>query len=118
MDQKQAERLQQYQMNDALGKVQAVVHGLAQEGMPVEVTCTAMMVALTGAMAAGAVYGGASHDEAQKQLEAGCDTMRSYLAKMYTEIAEEKAKMDADRAEQPGWMNPENLVCTNSTAAQ
>jgi len=117
MDQQQAERLQQYQMNDAMGQVQKTVHALGQQGIPVEVTTTTLMVALTGTMAAAAVYGGVSHEEAQKQLEEGFVTMRNYMAKIYSEIAAEKTKNDAEKADQPDWMNPEKFA-NNGTAAQ
>jgi hypothetical protein len=117
MDQQQAERLQQYQMNDALSQVREVVHGLGAQGIPVEVTTTTLMVTLVGTMAATAVYGGVSHEDAQKQLEDGFATMRNYMAKIYTEIADEKAKRDAEVAEQPGWMNPDNMP-SNGTAQQ
>lgn len=111
MDQQQTERLQQYQMNDAMNQVRDIVHGLGSQGIPVEVTTTTLMVTLVGTMAATAVYGGVSHDDAQKQLEEGFNTMRSYMAKIYTEIAEEKAKMDAEKAEQPDWMKSDGNAC-------
>lgn len=118
MDQQQAEKLQQYQMNDALGQIQATVHELGKQGMPIEVTTTALMVTLVGAIAATAVYGGISHDDAQKQLEEGFATMRNYMAKTYTDISEEKAKRDAEVADQPDWMKPADAIpCTNGNAA-
>lgn len=112
MDQQQAERLQQYQMNDALTQVRQTIHTLGQQGMPVEVTTTALMVTLVGTMAATAVYGGVSHEDAQKQLEEGFTTMRNYMAKIYTEIAEEKAQRDAEAADQPDWMKPDANTCS------
>lgn len=115
MDQQQAEKLQQYQMNDAMGQVREVIHGLGAQGIPVEVTTTTLMVTLIGTMAATAVYGGVSHDDAQKQLEDGFSKMRNYMAKIYTEIADEKAKRDAEMADRPDWMKPETLLGNGNT---
>jgi len=120
MDQAQAaaaEKLQQYQLNDALMQIRNTLGGMAQQGIPYEVATTAMMISIAGAMATVAVYKGISHDDAQKQLADGTDKMRSYLAKVYTEVEAEKAKVDAEKADQPDWMHPERLP-GNGSAAQ
>lgn len=118
MNDVQTEKLQAYQMNDALAQIREVVHALGAQGIPVEATTTSLMVTLIGTMTAAAVYGNVSHDDAQKQLEDSFEKMRSYMARMYSEIAEEKAKREAAEADQPDWMKPADAApCSSDSAA-
>lgn len=105
VDAAQAEKLQAYQLNDALMQYRNVLASMAQQGIPFEVATTAMLITIAGAIATVAVYKGISHDDAQKQLAEGSDTMRIQLSKIYTEVEAEKARVDAEKADQPDWMN-------------
>lgn len=100
----QAEKLQAYQLNDALTQYRDVLAGMAQQGIPFEVATTAMFITIAGAIATVAVYKGVSHDDAQQQLADGANSMRMQLSKIYTEVEAEKARVDAEKADQPDWM--------------
>lgn len=102
-------KLFDYQMNDALTQFRTTINGMAQQGIPFPIVATALMVSLAGSVATVAVMNGISHDEAQTQLADGAEKMKAMLAKVYTEVEQQKAQADQKAGDEPGWMNPETL---------
>lgn len=102
-------KLFDYQLNDALAQFRNTINGMAQQGIPFPIVGTALMVSLAGSIATVAVMNGISHDDAQAQLAEGAEKMKAMLAKVYTEVEQQKAEAEQKAGDEPGWMNPDSL---------